>query len=102
MITNFSKFLAVSSFEKLNFFLDENIRRTGNDRSPLYDQFKAQSAGDNALLVDLVAGEFLHEPLDPTVRQIIIDTVSMLSSEDERVRTAVQLMVSQPSFSILR
>jgi uncharacterized protein (DUF1800 family) len=63
----------------------------------------AQAAGfDPATIVAMLEADFMHAPVSPETRAIIVDAVERVNSDRNGVRAAVRLLLSTPEFTVLK
>jgi uncharacterized protein (DUF1800 family) len=85
----------------INYMRGESIVAENDEEGQRYDVWRPL-AGNPTLLVGALNNELMFGSLSPEAEQIIVDAVTQIADDTNRVRTAVWLMVNSPEFRVLR
>ncbi|MEM1184449.1 MAG: DUF1800 family protein [Planctomycetota bacterium] len=66
------------------------------------DIINAAANLDDALIVDLLVDQWYHRPLSPEIRDVIVQALIDIDSDNNGVRAAAWLLLSNPEFTVLR
>lgn len=84
-----------------NRFHQELVTVGGAQESGKYNEWRALS-GNPSVLVATLNDELMHGSLSPESTQIIVNALTAITGDTDRVRTAVWLMVNSPEFRVLK
>ena len=84
-----------------NRFHTELVTTGGAQESGKYDEWRALSANP-AALVTALDDVLMYGTLSPEATQIMVNTLTSITGDTDRVRTAVWLIVNSPEFRVLK